>query len=107
MEVSVMKRLSPFIPAVLLLAAFGSFVGAASVRASSPPAQQTINTRLTPAATPEPSESPEPVGPSGAAPAEAPDPETTQPAPAAGTTDAGHADNPADSNADHQFEGQE
>jgi hypothetical protein len=103
-----MKRLAPFVPAVLLLAAFGSFAAAASVRASSPSAERTVNTTLTPAATPEPSESPEPVGPSGAAePAEAPDAEMGQPAPAAGTTDAGHADDPADPNADHQFEGQE
>jgi hypothetical protein len=60
------------------------------------------------AATPAPS----PSAPKAAEPAEAPDatteaPEAPDAAGAAGAADVGHADNPADANADHQFDGQE
>jgi hypothetical protein len=53
------------------------------------------------AATPTPS----PSAPKAAEPAEAP--EALEAPDAAGAADVGHADNPADANADHQFEGQE
>jgi hypothetical protein len=65
-------------------------------------------TQTTPAAspaasTPEPTEVPGAAEPSGAA-----EPAGTTEAPEApGTPDVGHADNPNDPNADHQFDGNE
>ncbi|HXN92046.1 MAG TPA: hypothetical protein VN906_11245 [Candidatus Sulfotelmatobacter sp.] len=84
------KLLLLTVPAVLLL-------GAATVVAATPSPNQPKPAASEPAETPgavEPAETADPAEPAGAA----------------GTTtgtQAGHADNPSDPNADHQFDGQE
>ncbi|HEV2011684.1 MAG TPA: hypothetical protein VGS17_11735 [Candidatus Limnocylindria bacterium] len=101
-----MKRLVPaFVAAALALATFGSI--AVLGRSSAAPSTVTA-TEPTPAPTgsPEPPEAADPTNPAVPELAETadPTPEATQPA---GTADVGHADDPADPNANHEFDGQE
>lgn len=93
-----MRRILPLaIVTIIGLSALGSFAvfGGTSSGAAT---QLRFTTNETPPPSPEPPET-------GAEPAEAT--EAADPAEPEGTADVGHADDPADPNADHQFDGEE